>query len=169
MCRCFDSRVISVERGMEQLEHEVLSIRAIAVECLLLNAAAPPDHIEELLATGECAGVAVCSCIDSHAIPVERGRGTFHWVGYAILEGLLGVAHKGAREEPRVDALLLPHVHAVGHAHAQAASPAVTAVSQLTDGLTYVGRQRLIGEGIATSLRLAANALKQPEAIQMVV
>ena len=65
------------------------------------------------------------------------GPCTFDWVSDSVLEGLLGVAHEGAREEPRVDALLLPHVHAVRHAHAQAASPAMTAVSQL---LTDVSR-----------------------------
>ena len=111
--------------------------------------------------------MAVCRCAASCVMSVETGPGTFHWIGDAVLECLLGVAHEGAREEPRVDALLLPHVHAVCHAHAQAASPAVGQL--LTDGLTYVCCQRLTSKGIASSLRLVAGALKHPEAIQMVV
>ena len=61
----------------------------------------------------------------------EQGPGTFHWVGDSVLEGLLGIAHEGAREEPWVNALLLPHVHAVCHAHTKAAGPATASVSQL--------------------------------------
>ena len=49
---------------------------------------------------------------------------TSDWVGLSILDGLLCVAHERAREHARVDALLLPHVHAVCHTDSQPPIPA---------------------------------------------